>query len=58
MENKKLIEYFEEIETEKEYDGYYYKISEVNNRNIELYMWVKKFTANTPMGSRSEQANF
>lgn len=29
MENKKLIEYFEEIETEKEYDGYYYKISEV-----------------------------
>ena len=28
MENKKLIEYFEEIETEKKYDGYYYKISE------------------------------
>lgn len=30
MENKKIIitEYFEELETEKEYDGYYYKISE------------------------------
>ena len=30
MENKKIItEYFEEVEIEKEYDGYYYKISEV-----------------------------
>ena len=24
-----ITEYFEEIETEKEYDGYYYKISDV-----------------------------
>lgn len=29
MENRKFIEYFKEIETEKEYDGYYYKISDV-----------------------------
>ncbi len=29
MENRNFIEYFEEIETEKEDDGYYYKISEV-----------------------------
>lgn len=30
MENRKLItEYFEQVETEKEHDGYYYKISEV-----------------------------
>lgn len=30
MENKKIItEYFKEVEIEKEYDGYYYKISEV-----------------------------
>lgn len=29
MENYiKITEYFEEIETEKEYDGYYYKISD------------------------------
>lgn len=30
MENKKIItEYFEELETEKEHNGYYYKISDV-----------------------------
>ncbi len=50
MEKKSIIEYFEKLETEEEYDGYYYRVSEAITlvilgsiyelRNVrQIWMW-------------------
>ncbi len=51
MEKKSIIEYFEELETEEEYDGYYYSVGEAITlvilgsicglRNVrQIWMWA------------------
>ncbi len=53
MEKKSIIEYFEELETEEEYNGYYYSVSEAITlvilgsicglRNVrQIWMWAKQ----------------
>ncbi len=53
MEKKSIIEYFEELETEEEYNGYYYSVGEAITlvilgsicglRNVrQIWMWTKQ----------------
>ena len=59
MKNNGITEYFEEVEITKEYDGYYYSISEAitisnNDSNTGKYMRIKEYQSNTPVGRKRQ----